>query len=189
MKIHKLSILAGLIVLLSSILACTINVGGPAYPDQRIPVSTEAVGDFMNAMQTSVAAGADSGQVTLVITEAQLSSYLAYQLQQSSQLPLTNPQVYLQDGKIEIYGTAQQGYFQATVQIVVTAGVDAQGQLKIDLASADFGPLPVPAGLKDMITTSVQEAYTGAIGPAATGFRLETITIANGTMTVTGRTK
>jgi hypothetical protein len=43
--------------------------------------------------------------------------------------------------------------------------------------------------LKDAITASIQEAYTGAIGPAAIGFRLESITVTDGTMTIIGRTK
>jgi hypothetical protein len=189
MKIRKQMLLIGSTALLFSIIACTINVGGPAYPDQHIPVSTQAVGDFQSSMQTAVAAGADSGQVTLVITEPQLTSYLAFRLQTQSQPIFTDPQVYLQNGQIEIFGTAHQGYLEATVDIVVTAGVDAQGQLKIELTSANFGPFPVPAGLKDAITATIQEAYTGAIGPAAIGFRLESITVANGTMTIVGRTK
>ena len=118
-----------------------------------------------------------------------MTSYLAAKLQTQAQPLFTDPQVYLQDGQIQIYGTAQQGYFQATIEIVVTAGVDEQGQLKIELTSADFGPLPVPAGLKDAVTAAIQEAYTGAIGPAAVGFRLESITVADGTLTIVGRTK
>jgi uncharacterized protein YpmS len=140
-------------------------------------------------MQTAVAAGADSGQVTLVITESQLTSYLAAQLQTQAQPLLKDPQVYLRNGQIQIYGTATQGYFQANILIVVTAGVDPQGQVLIDISTADFGPMPVPAGLKDTVTAAIQEAYTGAIGPAAIGFRLESITVANGTMTIVGRTK
>jgi hypothetical protein len=127
--------------------------------------------------------------VTLVVTEPQLTSYLAAQLQTQAQPLLTNPQVYLRNGQIQIYGTATQGYFQANILIVVTAGVDSQGQVLIDISTADFGPMPVPAGLKDTVTAAIQEAYTGAIGPAAIGFRLESITVANGTMTIVGRTK
>jgi hypothetical protein len=66
-------------------------------------------------------------------------------------------------------------------------GVDANGQPQIDVASADFGPFPAPAGLKDAITAMVREAYTGSLGPVATGLRIESISIANGVMTVTGR--
>jgi hypothetical protein len=189
MKVRNKSLLTGLSVLLMAVMACTINVGGPAYPDQHIPVSTESAGELQSNLQAAVTAGAESGQVTLVVTEPQLTSYLAAQLQAQAQPLLTNPQVYLRNGQIQIYGTATQGYFQANILIVVTAGVDPQGQVLIDISTADFGPMPVPAGLKDTVTAAIQEAYTGAIGPAAIGFRLESITVANGSMTIVGRTK
>jgi len=189
MNARKLSLLAGSLALILGILACVINVGGPAYPTPAIPVSTEAVGEMQNALATASAGAVGSGHMTVVLTEPQVTSYLAYKLQQESKPMFTNPQVYLRDGQVQIYGTATQGYFLATIKIVITAGVDEQGQLKIVLTSADFGPLPVPAGLKNAITTSIQEAYTGAIGPVATGFRLESITVADGSMTVVGQTK
>jgi hypothetical protein len=181
--------LIGSLTLILGILACVINVGGPSYPEQHIPVSSEAAGELQSAIQTAAAAGDTSGKRTLIITEPQLTSYLAARLETQAQPLFINPQVYLQDGQIQIYGTAQQGYLQAYIKIVVTAGIDELGQPEIELTSADFGPLPVPAGLKDVITTAIQEAYTGAIGPSATGFRLENITVANGTMTIAGRTR
>lgn len=189
MNVRKLSLLTVLLILVLATLACTINIGGPAYPDKRIPVSTEAIGVLQSAIQTAIAAGEISGQVTLVISEPQLTSYLAAHLQTQTKPIFTDPQVYLQDGHVQIYGTAQQGYFQATIEIVLTAGVDELGQLKIELTSANFGPLPAPADLKDAVTATIQEAFTGAVGPAAIGFRLESITIAGGTMTIVGRTK
>jgi hypothetical protein len=189
MKVRKISLLSGLSAMLMAVLACTINIGGPAYPDQHIPVSTAALGELQSAVQTAAAAGAESGQVTLLITEPQLTSYLAYQLQTQAQPLFTDPQVYLRDSQIQIYGTVTQGYFQASIEVVVTAGVDPQGQIMIDVTTADFGPLPVPAGLKDTVTAAIQEAYTGSIGPAAIGFRLESITVADGTMTIVGLTK
>jgi hypothetical protein len=39
------------------------------------------------------------------------------------------------------------------------------------------------------MTAVITEAFTGSLGPVATGFRLESIDIANGLMTVTGRIK
>jgi hypothetical protein len=189
MNFRKISLPIGLLTLFMSILACTINIGGPDYPDQRIPISTVAVGELQSAMATAVALGEVSGRVTLVINETQLTSYLAARLRSQGQPLFTDPQVYLRDGHIQIYGLAQQGYLQATIQIVVTAGVDDQGQLKIELTSADFGPLPVPSGLNEAVSATLQELYTGAIGPAAIGFRLESIKVADGTITIVGRTK
>jgi hypothetical protein len=77
--------------------------------------------------------------------------------------------------------------FTANIGIIVNVGVDENGQPKIDIASADFGPLPAPKGLTNAIAAMVREAYTGSLGPVATGLRIETITIANGIMTISGR--
>jgi hypothetical protein len=178
-----------LFVLILATLACTINVGGPDYPDTPIPVSTEAVEQMKQSLQEAMATGAVSGQVTFVINEVQLTSYLAFKLQEQPDPFITSPQVYLRDGQIQIYGTAQSGYFLATARIIFTAYADADGKLAIELSEADFGPLPVPDGLKEAATAVVSEAYTGALGPVATGFRIEAIVISDGMMAITGRVK
>jgi hypothetical protein len=172
-----------------TVLACTMNIGGPDYPTPSIPISTEAVGELQSSLETAVAYGMVSGRITLTFTEPQLTSFLYYKLQAQSLPVITNPQVYLQDGQLLVFGTAKKGNFEATARIILTAGVDDQGQLAIELTSADFGPLPVPNGLMEIITASIQEAYTGALGPVATGFRLESVTIADGMMTIIGQTK
>ena len=182
-------IFAAALMLILSVLACTINVGGPAYPTPAIPISTEAVGELESNIQTAVAAGTETGQVILQLTEPELTSYLYYKLESQANPFITNPQVYLRDNEMRIYGTATQGNLEAYVKIVVAASVDAQGQLQIDLTTVDFGPLPVPSGLNEVVTAIIKEAYTGALGPVATGFRIETVNIADGMMTITGRTK
>jgi len=96
------NILFALAALLAAILACTINVGGPSYPTPAIPVSTEAVAQLQQGIQTAVAAVEASGQVTLVFTEPGLTSYLYYYLEGQSNPLITNPQVYLQEDQIRI---------------------------------------------------------------------------------------
>lgn len=187
MKPRNLKLLTILVFFVFTMLACTIFVGGPDYPDRAIPISTEAVGELQTSIEQAITLGADSGQVILIITEPQMTSYLAMKLQQQTDPFLTKPQVYLQDGQIQIYGTAEQGYFQATAVIILTAGIDDGGQLTLVLTSADFGPLPVPEGLLDAITTVIEEAFTGTIGPVATGIRITGITVADGMMSITGQ--
>lgn len=189
MKKRSRGIFVAVVLLLAALLACTINVGGPDYPTTAIPISTEAVAQLEQNIQKAVAAGVDSGQVTLIFTEPELTSYLYYYLESQADPIFTNPQVYLQENQIRIHGTAVQGILQAYVYIILTASVDAQGELKIELTSADFGPLPIPDELKTAVTVIIMEAYTGSLGPVATGLRLENIIIANGTMILTGRTK
>jgi hypothetical protein len=189
MKARIIMLILGFFVLALAILACTINIGGPDYPTHAIPITTMAVGELQSSLETAIAAAALSGQITLTFSEPQLTSYLYYTLQIQSQPLITNPQVYLRDNQLQVYGTVSEGTFEATARIILNAGVDDQGQLKIEFVSADFGPLPVPDGLKEIITVTVQEAYTGALGPVATGFRLQNVTISDGTMTVVGKIK
>jgi hypothetical protein len=188
MKKKPIPWLAALAVLLA-MMACTVFIGGPDYPGRTIPVSTEAVGDLQQSIAEAIAAGAVTGQATITITEPQLTSYLAMKLQQQADPLLTDPQVYLQDEQIQIYGRAEKGNFEATALIILTAGVDENGELKIELTSADFGPLPVPDGLLDAITAMMDEAFTGSVGPVATGIRLTSVTVADGVMTITGQIK
>jgi hypothetical protein len=180
-------ILLFLTALISASLACTMFVGGPEYPEGAIPVSAEAVTSLRNQIEAAVLAGAQSGTITLQITEEQITSYIAFKLATQENPILENPQVYLRDGQMQVFGKVQRGYFIANVLVVLNVSVDELGQPKIEIASADFGPLPAPQGLKQSLTAILTEAYTGSLGPVATGFRLETISIANGLMTVTGR--
>jgi uncharacterized protein YpmS len=189
MKNRNFALIFAAIILVMAVLACTINIGGPDYPAPAIPVSTEAVGEMQSFMETSVAAGESSGQIVLTFTESQLTSYLNSRLLAQPNPLVTNPQVYLRDGQIMMYATFKKNIFTATARIILNAGVDEQGKLKIELVSADFGPLSTPNGLKEIISSAIQEAYTGALGPVATGFRIQSVTIADGTMTIVGQIK
>jgi hypothetical protein len=192
-KIRGLPLFLTILVLTS--LACTVFVGGPDYSSlPPIPVSAEAAASIQDEIRRAVEAAAQTGVITVNLTEPQITSYLAARLQtdpslqQSDKKPLiTDPQVYLRDNQMQIYGKTQQGMFTANIGIIVSMGVDANGQPQIDVVSADFGPFPAPEGLKDAITAMVREAYTGSLGPVATGLRIESISTANGVMTVTGR--
>jgi hypothetical protein len=195
MRIRTRGLSLFLLSLVLTSLACTIFVGGPDYSSlPPIPVSAEAAESIKEELRRAFEAGAQTGVVTININEPQITSYLAARmqtdpsLQQSDQKPLiTNPQVYLRDGQMQIYGTTQQGIFAANIGIIMKVGVDADGQPLIEIVSADFGPFPAPEGLKNALTAMIQEAYTGSLGPVATGLRIETISIANGVMTITGR--
>jgi hypothetical protein len=195
MKLKTVALPLFLLSLVLTSLACTIFVGGPDYSSlPQIPVSGEAAQSMKEEVKRAIEAGAQTGVITVNFTEPQITSYLAVRmqsdpsLQQPDKKPLiTDPQVYLRDGQMQIYGKTQQGIFAANIGIIVTVGVDAEGQPLIDVTSADFGPFPAPEGLKSALTTMIEEAYTGSLGPVATGIRIEGISISGGIMTITGR--
>ena len=176
-----------MLFLLSSTLACRMNIGGPKPTGLPIPISTEAAGSLQQQFQQAMQGSEQNGQLTLVVNESQLTSLLAAKLATLPEPFLTEPQVYLRDGQIQIYGKAARGYFEANVGVVLTASIDSNGQPLVEITSADFGPIPMPEDFTSSISSMVQEAYAGALGPLATGFKLESIVIAEGLMSLTGR--
>jgi len=190
MKTKKLSLTFFFLLLLLTSLACTIFVGGPDYPAQTIPVSTDEVQSMQTQIEQAFASGAESGIVTLEISESQLTSYMAQKMQEKESPPFTDPQVLLRDGQMQMYGKINRGMLAANMRIAMNVSVDTETNLpKIEITEADFGPFPMPEGLNTAISAVIGEAFTGPLGPVATGFRLETITIADGIMTLTGRIK
>lgn len=186
---NQKAILLSVLALLLAIIACTIHIGGPDIPEKTIPVSADAAAQLQEQIQQAQEIALQTGVLTLQISEIQLTSLLASRLQNDPNSALQDPQVFLRDGQIRIYGKAHKGYFTANVAIIMSASVDEQNRPKIEIVSADFGPIPVPEGLRETIQSIVQEAYTGAVGPVATGLRLESIYIADGFMTLSGRVK
>ncbi|MCX7608727.1 MAG: LmeA family phospholipid-binding protein [Anaerolineales bacterium] len=178
-----------ILFVLFNTLACTIFVGGPKYPEERIPISPEAVDSLEISLAEALAESAITGNFSLNVTETQLTSFLANRLATQKRPLFTEPQVYLRDGQIQIYGRVERGPFTATIRILLTAGLDQNGKMTLQLTSADFGPLPVPAGLQEFFTGLLEEAFTGPIGPLATGIRLTEIQIANGTMSLKGQVR
>ena len=183
------NILLSILMLILSSLACNMFIGGPEYPETQIPVSTEIAGSVEEQLKQAIETAKQTGVLSFTVDEAQLTSLVAQKVASDPESFLTEPQVFLRDNEIQVYGKAAQGYFAANIRITLSATVDINGQPQIAVKSVDFGPLPAPEGLNSTISALVNEAFTGALGPAATGFRLETITIANGLMTLTGRIK
>jgi hypothetical protein len=190
MKIKKHSLTLFLIVLLLTSLACTIFVGGPEYSAQTVPVSTDEAQSMQTQIEQALIAGAETGVVTFQITESQLTSYMMLKMQEQTNPPFTEPQVLLRNGQMQMYGKIDRGMFAANMLITMNINIDpTSGMPKIEIASADFGPFPAPEGLNTAISAVIDEAFTGTLGPVAIGFRLESITIADGIMTMTGRIK
>ena len=184
MKKERIALIS--LVLIVSTIACRINVGGPTATGQPVPISTEAAGSLQQQFEQAMQNPDQNGKITLTINESQLTSLLAEKLASQTDPIITDPQVYLRDGQIQIYGKASKGYFDANVAIILTATIDPNGKPLIQITSANFGPIPVPANLTETLSSMVQDAYTGALGPTAIGFKLDSIVIAEGLMMLTG---
>ena len=175
-----------LISLLLATLGCTIDVGGPEPPGPSIPVEPNSGNQVRQAWQSAIQSAATEGSVRVLLNESQLTGFLAERFRRDENPLLTNPQVYLRQGEVEIYGTAQRAILSGRVLIAIRPEVTDQGEIRFDLSEASIGPVPAPKALRDTISALLTEAFTGSIGTLATGIRITSLAIADGEMAIVG---
>ena len=165
-------------------LACNLGAARPGTPT---PVDTvPADGVDQNTPQPPVESPGGA-TVEVVVTEAQLTKLVNETLQNQSDPPIVEPQILLRDGQIEFSGKTANQPIQADVNAVMTVQVDATGQPVFDLVSADLGPFPVPQAMLDQIEGQLDQALRAELQSKTAGITIESITIADGEMTILGR--
>lgn len=168
-------------------LACGIpGFAAPTPPASPIPVSATSASEVTDLLEAAAAAAA-SGSVTVTFTEQQLTSAVALYLEDHATDPaLTNPQVFLRDGKIQLYGTAVVQGLTVDATFIIKPEVSSDGVLTFTAESGSFGPLGVPDDVLTQVSDALNEWATGSIAPTLTGVRLNSVVIADGQLTVTG---
>jgi len=166
--------------------ACQIFPGWPKPPDEKIPVSETEAQTVLDTWE-SVFSSDQTGLVSITLTEAQLTSAIDHYLSKQETPLMTEPQVFLRDAKIDLYGKINQGLLSANVRITLSATIDENGKPELNIVDADFGPLPMPESLLNVASKLVDESVTGVIGPMITKFRAETIEANNGLLIISGR--
>jgi hypothetical protein len=185
-KLRPFILLAGASLVLS-MLACQVDLGGPDIPSVPAQTSQQAADSLEQQWQAlALQAEASDGQVRLIVTEQQLTSFLHSRLSQEADAVLLQPTVQLSDGAIRLFGTVEQDWAKARVLVEIQVAVSPEGQPSFDITSAEFGPLPLPEPIKNSIEGLIGEAFSGSIGPYLTGIQLETVAIADGEMALIG---
>lgn len=168
-------------------LACgpSLGIGAPTPPASPIAVSTEAAGQLQGAWGTAVASAAN-GTVTVVMTEAQLTSYAALKFTSDPNAPIVDPQIYLRNGKMILYGKVKTNKLTLPAALVLSVVPTAAGAVSVTIDAADIGPIPVPSSLRDTLASNLNDAIAQNAGASNTGFKVTDITIADGKLTIVG---
>ncbi len=175
-----------LLLLILTSLACSLPFRGSATVEPTsIPVSTAAAGEVEDQMATAAAELEVNGQVSVILTDTQLTSYIAQKLALNEDSPLTNPQVILQNGQIEVTGKATIGILTAPATIILEPYAN-QGNLGITIKEAKLGSVPLPQSTLDSISQTLNENLNDLITIRGDKFYLETIAISDGSLTLSG---
>jgi hypothetical protein len=182
---HKLAIpLAALSALLLAALACTVYLGGPEPPGPEITPVGDAQ-SIQSAWSDAVAQSKDK-TVVVVFSEAELTAYLQQKLEANPDNSFHSAQVFLRDGRIQVYGILSAGDASASAILRLRPDVTDQGKINFVLEQAQVGPLNVPSGLLSAVSDVLTEAFTGQVGSIATGFLVQEVLVGDGQIAIRG---
>ncbi|MCK5054376.1 MAG: hypothetical protein KAR65_08860, partial [Anaerolineales bacterium] len=117
-------ILASLIL---ATLACQVDVGGPEPPFQPIAANDQAANEVTNLWQSALESALDTGEVMLILDESQLNAFVAKRLAAENSL-LQEPQVFLRQNAIQVYGYVIQGIFRVNIHLSISPILDQEGR-------------------------------------------------------------
>jgi uncharacterized protein YpmS len=182
------TILLALAALVIASLACNLSRSASPSPTPRptIPVSTTSVQELEQSLNEAAGDLQQGKQVTLILTESQLTSLVASSFQNTDGPILQNPQVYLRDGQVQLMGTIEQSGVGLPLEILVTPRVDSSGNLEYSIDSAKIGPFPIPQAQLNQLSTELDKAIAAQMGQGEERIILDGITISDGTMVITG---
>jgi uncharacterized protein YpmS len=171
--------------LVLSSLACNFGFGRRSTPENSAQLTAEAVNN-----QSGSGTGFTEGQLEpITVTEAQLLDLMQGELQDRIGDQVSNLQVYLRDGQIQILGDVNTQGISAPVKVVVDVRVDPVGRPSLQIISSNIGPFPVPGDLIDEVELLINKAFQEKVVTLAPNMHIDSIVIANGTMTIFGHQK
>jgi tetratricopeptide (TPR) repeat protein len=120
------------------------------------------------------------------ITEQQITSWLALEMRNNPDLPLSEIQVYLRGGQIQIWGMVNGSTDSTSALLTGTVGIDSNAQPVFTLESMQIGQQTVPNILLSQAEAWLNEMLAEKINSQIPGLRLMNVNVTNGLITVSG---
>ena len=147
-------------------------------PERTVPVSSEDAQSLVSTLSQGIVPDAE-GNFVLIITEEELTSYAALNMQES----IIDPQVLLTDGHIQLYGTIVRPV-AAPVAALACIYVDQTG-LHLAVESVSLGGFPLPETFVEAFAQQVEDLIAAA--HRQEDVEITRIEIGEGELTVSGR--
>ncbi len=156
---HRLTFSLSLLVALT-ILACTA-ADSATLPGGPVGISPEAA-QRVEAKLVEALTLNPNDQFILRFTDEEVTSYLALKLEETTEPPITNPQIRFTKGKMYVAGELTNiSPIQLRAMIIAIPRV-TDDQLAIDIESVYLGPIPIPNTLLDSLSQTIDQALEEA---------------------------
>jgi hypothetical protein len=158
--------------------------GAPERPGAEILPSDSQGIEAKTVLENALPQPGSLSSATL--NEKQLTSWLAMEMKNIPDLPLNGIQVYLRDGKIQIWGMVAGSTDSTSALIVGNLGIDMNKQPVIGIESIQIGTQTIPAALVTQVQAWLNQMLLEEINNQVPGLQVMNINHNNGLITISG---
>ena len=158
--------------------------GAPERPGDTILTSDVKALEAKAILANSIPQPGSLSSVT--ITEQQITSWLAMEMKNNPDLPLSEVQVYLRGGQIQIWGMVNGSADSTSALLAGTVSIDSNAQPVFTLEALQIGQQTVPNILLSQAEAWLNELLAEKINSEIPGLQLMNINVTNGLITVSG---
>ncbi len=158
--------------------------GAPDRPGDPIMTSDNVALEAKAMLASSIPQPGALSSAT--ITEQQITSWLAMEMKNNPDLPLSEIQVYLRGGEIQIWGMVSGSADATSALLTGTISIDSNAQPVFTLESMQIGQQTVPSILLSQAEGWLNQMLTEKINSEIPGLRLMNVNVTNGLITVSG---
>ncbi len=158
--------------------------GAPERPGAEIMPSDVAGAEAKSEIENALPQPGSLNTATL--SEEQLTSWLAMEMKHNADLPLRDVQVYLREGRIQIWGIVKGSADSTSALAVGNIVLDANGFPSFEIESLQIGQQVIPDVLIAQAETWLNQLLAKEINRQAPGLRIMNINISSGLITISG---
>jgi tetratricopeptide (TPR) repeat protein len=157
--------------------------GAPERPGALIVLSNRAGLEAKNSLQNALPQPGSLNTITL--TDQQLSSWLAMEMENSSDLPLRDVQIHLQNGVIQIWGMVDGS--DNSTSALVTGKINLEAGIpSFEISSFQIGQQAIPELLLSQAAAWLNQLLAEKINEQMPGLQVMNINISSGLITISG---
>jgi hypothetical protein len=158
--------------------------GAPERPGTQIIPSDVEGAQAKASLENALPQPGSLSSATL--TEQQITSWLAMEMKNSPDMPMSDIQVYLRNGKIQIWGMVTGSTNSTSALIVGNLEIDSNKNPSIKVESIQIGTQTMPAILVSQMESWLNQLLIDEINKQAPGLQIMNIKISSGLVTVSG---
>lgn len=158
--------------------------GAPERPGDEIMVSEQAGLEVKAIIAQALPQAGSLSSIT--ITEQQVTSWLAAEIKNNPDLPLSDVQVFLRDDQVQIWGMVNGSADSTSALVVAELKTDANQKPYFDIISMQIGTQVVPDFLLNQMQSWLNELLIESINQQLPGLEVMNLNVVNGLITVSG---